>query len=253
MADDFVYRADPPGRLAGAGDIAARARLQEQAGLNVVTPGEPVTADEIRRGPHEATGRLSAELALLRSAVSAPVKLCLPLPGTLNLDPMLLQGLIGNLIDEGATILQLDGAAYADPDLDAGNDGFTLMGLPRPEGFRLAIDMGPLAAWEADRLSDVAGELAADRYVFAIAEDDDLGKLAAVPEDALVVLGVVDPQGGQTDDAILSLIDAAVEVVDQDRLALTVRGGFDGQDAETQAKVLRQVADVSVQFWGFAM
>ena len=253
MADDFVYRADPPGRLVGAGDIAALAKMQEQAGLNVVTPGAPVTADEIRRGPHEATGRLSAELAVVRAAASAPVKLCLPLPGALNLDPMLLQGLIGNLIDEGATILQLDGTAYADPDLDPGNDGFTLMGLQRPEGFRLAIDMGPLSAWESDRLAEVAAELAADRYVFAISEDDDLGKLRAVPEEALVVIGVVHPDGGQTDDAILARIDAAAEVVDQDRLALTVLGGFDGQSPETQSKVLLQVADVSVQFWGFAI
>jgi hypothetical protein len=115
MADTFVYRADPPAALATVGDLAALARLQAGAGLDLVTPGSPVTADEIRRGPHEATQRLSAELAAVRAAVAAPVKLCLPLPGLANLDPMLLQGLIGNLIDEGARVLQLDGAGYCRP------------------------------------------------------------------------------------------------------------------------------------------
>jgi hypothetical protein len=253
MADTFVYRADPPGSLATGGDIAARSGMQAAAGLDLVTPGTPVTADEIRRGPHEATQRLSAELAVLRAAVATPVKLCLPLPGLVNLDPMLLQGLLGNLIDEGARVLQLDGAGYADPGTDPGNDGFTLMGLPRPEGFRLAVDMGTLGDWTAARLAEVAGELAADRYVFAIDPADDLAMLAALPDPAMAVLGVVDPAGADAADDILARIDAAAAVLDQDRLALTVRGGLAGQPDAVQARVLRQVADVSVQFWGFAM
>ncbi|EPX82885.1 hypothetical protein ruthe_03110 [Rubellimicrobium thermophilum DSM 16684] len=253
MADTFVYRADPPARLAASEDLSALARMQQEAGLDVVTPGSPVTEDELRRSPHDAIARLSAELGAVRSAVPAPVKLALPLPGLLGLDPMLLQGLMGNLIDEGTRILQLHAAAYADPDRDPSDDGFVLSGLPRPEGFRLAVDLGALADWSADRLAVVTAELGADRHVLAIGPDDDLSRLSALPGDSMAVLGLIDPAGGEETDAILTRIDAAAAVLDEDRLALTVRGGLDGQAADTQARVLRQLADVAVRFWGFAM
>lgn len=253
MADEFVYRADPPAALVGTDDLATLARAQEQAGLNVITNGRPVTAEEIRKSPDDAVSRLSRELAIVKGASPAPVKLCLPLPGALNLDPMLLAGLMANLIDEGATILELDGASYVDPASDASNDGFTLMNLPRPEGFRLAIHMGALSDWSAVRIAEVAEELQADRYVFTVADDDDLTKLTALPGEALAVLGLVNPAGGQQADEILAILDRADEAFDQNRMALTTRGGFDGQSPETQAKVLRQVADLSVAFWGFAI
>lgn len=251
MADDFVYRADPPATLAGTDDLVALAMAQERYGLNVVTPGLPVDADEAKKSPDDAVARLSETLAAMKGAVDAPVKLALPMPGALNLDPMLLSGLMANLIDEGAMVLELDGAAYADPASDASNDGFTLMGLPRPEGFRLAIHMGALADWSGERIAEVAEELQADRYVFAINARDDLAKLASVPAPAMVVLGIVDPAGGQGDDDILGLIDKAAEVVDQDRMALTTRSGF--TDADTQSSVLQQLANVSTMFWGFAI
>jgi hypothetical protein len=251
MADEFTYRADPPPVLAG-GDIAALVRLQEAQGLAVVTPGRPLTAAELKAGPHEAIGRLSSDLAAARAAQSAPVKLCLPLPGLINLDPMLLQGLIGNLIDEGARILEFDGAAYADPATDPGNDGFTLMGLQRPAGFRLAVRMGALSAWRPDRLGEVAAELAADRYVFDVAPGDDVSTLASLPDDSLTVLALMDPAGGQSADAVLADLDRIAETIDLDRLALSVRASPDGLAAEQQRAVLRLLSDVSVAFWGFA-
>jgi hypothetical protein len=113
--------------------------------------------------------------------------------------------------------------------------------------------MGALADWTPGRIAEVSGELAADRYVFAIGPQDDMGKLAALSDDAMVVLGLIDPAGGDSADVILSRIDAAAEILDQDRLALTVRGGLAGQSAGTEARVLRQLADISVQFWGFAI
>ncbi len=255
MADDFVYRADPPARLTGADDLAALVSLQVEAGLNVLSPGTPVDAAEIKaKGPDDCVTRLSAELAAARQASGgAAVKLAMPLPGTVNLDPMLLSGLMANLVDEGASILELDAAALSAADSDASNDGFTLMGLPRPEGFRLAIHMGPLADWTAEKIEEIASELQADRYVFALSANDDFAKLSAVPEEAMIVLGLLDPAGGQSDDEILDLIDKIAETIDQDRLALSTAGGFEGQDAATQDKVLRQLADISVRFWGFAM
>lgn len=251
MADTFVYRADPPAKLAGS-DIATLVALQVDAGLNVVTPGNPVEGPEIKKGPHEALARLSADLKAAKAAShDAAVKLALPLPDAEGLDPMLLAGLIGNLITEGAAILEFDGRSYANPETDPSNDGFTLMGLQRPEGFRIAIQMGALADWTAERIEEVAAELAADRYVFSITADDDLSKLASVPEEAMVILGLV---SADTDDqAILDIIDKAAEIIDQDRLALTATGGFAEGDEANQEKVLRQVTDVSVQFWGFAM
>lgn len=252
MADDFTYRADPPAVLAGD-DVAALVRMQEAQGLAVVTPGRPLTGDELKAGPHEAIGRLSADLAAARAAQAAPVKLCLPLPGLLNLDPMLLQGLIGNLIDEGARILEFDGAAYADPATDPGNDGFTLMGLQRPDGFRLAVRMGMLSAWTPGRLMDVAAELAADRYVFDLRPGEDVGMLAALPDESLAVAALVDPAGGQSADEILAELDRIAETIDLDRLALSVRAAPQGLAADHQAAVLRLVSDTSVAFWGFAI
>lgn len=250
MADLFVYHAEPPARLAGE-DIAALVKAQMEAGLNAVTPGAPVTAEEIKTDPHGALARLGETLKAAKAAGDAPVKVAMPLPDSLGLDPMLLGGLIGNLISDGARIIEFDGRPYADPDTDASNDGFTLGGLQRPQGFRIAIDMGPLADWTAERIAAVAEELQADRYAFEIGEDDDLSKLSAVPEEAMIVLGLVDPAGGQSDDAVLTMIDKAAEIVDQDRLALTTRGPI--TDAGKQEQVLRQVADISTQFWGFAM
>lgn len=250
MADLFVYRAEPPASLAGD-DIDALVKAQAVAGLNVVTPGSPVRPDAITADPHGALTELSAALKTALAASDAPVKIAMPLPDSLGLDPMLLGGLIGNLITEGAKIIEFDARPYVDPDSDASNDGFTLGGLQRPEGFRVGMNMGALADWSAERIAAVAEELQADRYIFAIAQGDDLSKLSSVPEDAMIVLGLVDPGGSGGDEDVLSLIDAVAEIIDQDRLALTTRSAI--TDAGVQEKVLRQVADISTQFWGFAM
>lgn len=253
MADLYVYRAEPPAELAGTGDIQALVKAQIEAGLNIVTPGAPVQPEEIRTDPHGALARLSADLKAAQDAAGGePVKIAMPLPDSLNLDPMLLGGLIGNLITEGAKIIEFDGRPYADPETDASNDGFTLSGLQRPEGFRIAIRMGRLADWSAERIATVAEELQADRYGFEIGADDDLSKLGSIPEEAMIVLGLVDPSGGQADNGVLSIIDRIAEAIDQERLAITTRGGFAEGQEDTQAQVLRQTADISTQFWGFA-
>ena len=46
--------------------------------------------------------------------------------------------------------------------------------------------------------------------------------LLALPDDALAVLALVDPAGGQDNDAVLAELDRIAEVVDLDRLALSV-------------------------------
>jgi|TARA_A100001391_G_scaffold202437_2_gene192012 hypothetical protein len=250
MADLFVYRAEPPASLAG-NDIVTLVKAQAVAGLNVVTPGAPVQPDAIKADPHGALTDLSAALKTALAAGDSPVKIAMPLPDSLGLDPMLLGGLIGNLITEGARIIEFDARPYIDPDSDASNDGFTLGGLQRPDGFRIGMQMGALTGWPAERIATVAEELQADRYTFAIAQGDDLSKLSSVPEQAMIVLGLVDPDGGSSDADVLALIDAAAEIVDQDRLALTTSAAI--TDADAQERVLRQVADISTQFWGFAI
>lgn len=253
MADEFLYRADPPGQLAG-GDIATLVKMQAEAGLNVATPGRPLSPEEMKSDPHGAVARLSADLKAARAATDLPVKLCMPLPGTLRLDPMLLGGLIGNLITEGAKILEFDGRPYRDAALEPGDDGFTLSGLQRPEGFRIAIQMGALADWDAARLAEVAEELAADRYVLDIGADgDDFSKLGRLPDTSIAVLGLIDPSGRQEGDALLAILDAAGEAFDQDRMALTARGGFTAGDAANQSATMAQLADIAVRYWGFAM
>ncbi|MFV0245676.1 MAG: hypothetical protein ACK5IB_11740 [Qingshengfaniella sp.] len=248
MADDFFYRADPPENLAGD-DIAALAKLQEQCGLSVATPGHPLTPEEMKTGPHEAIERSGADLERAKEGL-IPVKLCLPLPGLNGLDPMLLGGLIGNLISDGAKILEFDGRTLSDPAVDLGDDGFTLAGLLRPDGFRLAVHLGALSAWTPERLTEVTEELAADRYVFETAPGADYSVLSALPEEALAVLGLVDASGQIDADAVLDALDAIDEILGQDRMALTATGPI--TDAAVQKEVLTQIADISVRFFGFA-
>lgn len=254
MSDDFVYRADPPAQLNVVGSLGEFATSQNITGLNIATNGTPVLEDEIKKSPDDAVDRLLGEMKQMTEALEAPIKVCLPLPNPVRLDPMLMAGLFGNLVDAGAKILELDGAAYGlNPELDPSNDGFTLMGLPRPEGFRLAIHMGALSAWDADRLAEVSEELAADRYVFAIDAGDDMSALTRLPKESMAILGFVDPAGGQSNDDILDMIDAAAEIMPLERLALTAKAGFTPEQADNQSAVLKQLIDVSVMFWGFAV
>lgn len=258
MTNAYVYRSDTPAFLNGTDDLEALAAEQVEINLSTISLGTPVSADELKKSPDEALSRLGVELATIQSiadaaVAGAPVKVAMPLPSPLRQDPMLLSGLMGNLINQGAMILELDGAAYANPELDASDDGFTLMGLQRPEGFRLAINMGAITDWSADRLGEIAEELAADRYIFAIKPGDDLSALAKLPEDSLAVLGLVDPAGELSNEEILDMIDVAAEVIDEDRLALTVRGGFAAEHAAKQSKTLQQLAEVADIFWGLAV
>ncbi|MBL4811487.1 MAG: hypothetical protein JKX69_03815 [Rhodobacteraceae bacterium] len=259
MTNAYVYRSETPARLVKTDDLVESAKDQIALNLAVISLGDPVDVDEIKKSPDDAVARLLGELAQVRAiadkgVAAAAVKVSLPLPGPMRLDPMLLSGLMCNLVNQGATILELDGSAYGlNAELDAADDGFTLMGLPKPEGFRLAINMGALSNWSADRLAEIAEELAADRYIFAINAGDDVSALAKLPEDSIAVLGLIDPAGGQSNDDILDLIDVAAEVLDQERLALTVRDGFDAVHADSQQKVLYQLAEVSDIFWGLAV
>lgn len=248
MADEFFYRAEPPATLAGD-DMVALAKLQEQCGMSAASTGKPLEIDEMMAEPHDAIDRLAADLAKAKEGL-IPVKLSLPLPGIHKLDPMLLGGLIGNLITDGVMILEFDGRPLTDPALDVGDDGFTLAGLMRPEGFRLSIHMGSLADWTGERLAEVTEELAADRYVFDCAPGDDFNLLTALPDDSLVVLGLVDAAGDIDVDSVLDTLDAVDEILGQDRMALTANGPI--QDEAVQKKVLTEIADISVRFFGFA-
>lgn len=253
MADLFLYRADPVGQLAGSGDQAALGKQMYDLGMTAATPGNPLTPEEYKADPVAAITRLGSELAALKEVSDLPVKLHLPLTAGLHVDPMLVSGPLADLIEAGASILQFEGSSCVSAEVDASTDGFMLAGLPHPEGYRTAVELGALSNWNAERLAEVTEELAADRYIISIKAGDDLNLLKAFPEDCQIVLAAVRADGESRNDDLLALLDDVCEVVDQERASLTADGGFKEGQESLQAKVLSQVAEVSVMFWGFAV
>jgi methionine synthase II (cobalamin-independent) len=60
----------------------------------------------------------------------------------------------------------------------------------------------------------------------------------------------------QDEERILSVIDRAAKIVDGDKLALSLTGGFSGTGqaaCDAQRRVLEYVANAATRRWGFSM
>ncbi len=85
----------------------------------------------------------------------------------------------------------------------------------------------------------------------------DFAPLAEVPDDKIVVLGLVSTKSDklETPDSLVARIDEAARYVPRDRLALSTQCGFasvlDGNPIQwaTQAAKLKLVADVARRVW----
>jgi hypothetical protein len=233
MANSFTYRADPPAVLSGS--PAELAKAQADAGVAAASLGRIATPAELR-----------AELALLRAATALPLKVALPsgLDASAGAD-------MEALIEGGARIVEIDGRGLAPRKPAARSDGALLKALSRPEGLATAVHLGSLSRWSDEGLAILVADLHADRYVFDVAEGDSFGALAGLGDGHIAVLGLIGRDAARDKDAILARLDAAAEVLDSDRLALTIAG--DKAGGMQQAAALRQLADVSTMFWGFAM
>lgn len=268
MANAFVYRADPPCELVtaveltGVGRAAALMRQQVELGLSVGSSGRlwrtpDLVADLSRTAVEDGFAAVQAELGAMAGPGSLPPKIGLPAPALAGISDTgtFADGLAG-LVAAGALYLQFDGAGYvAVGDTAAlAADVALLTALPAVEGLVTGIDLGRAAALAVGKAEAILAAIKTRRVTLTFGADDDFALLKLIPDDVLVVLGLIDPDRSETNDAILERIDAAAAVIDSDRLALTATRGFCGPgEVSKQVASLGQVADVSTMFWGFAM
>lgn len=194
------------------------------------------------------------------------------------------------LVAEGVPYIQLDGPAY---ELAAERGGAARLGnvdemlrldaealkdVRRPEKIALALriprardaDGAPSQAAElpqkrAAMLEAALARTPADRFLIefpAEPAEEDFAPLRAVPAGKMAVLGLVDPLAPRADevDPLLDKLDAAVNFVGAERLALSTRHGFaeprvahDPAAFEAQRRSLTLTVEAARRFWGFEM
>jgi len=285
MANQLRFRSDHVGLLiappdGGEGDALRRKliAMQRAANCSVATDGELFRS-------HFIEAIQTADAPILAEAEGKPmvalanmdVKVSLPSASALMERTGMTEGAavgairreVAALIEAGVPYIQLNGTAYG-PLLDEGRDidaqlaadRAVVDGLASGEEHRLALRIGRQGAspeWNADdaRLKALFG-LGYDRYLLDFGtQPRGFEVLALIPDPAMVVLGLIDQSVAELQpiDPILDLIDAAAEVIDGDRLALSPRGGFSAKSGLSwadQDRKLAQVADVCVRWWGFA-
>lgn len=253
--------------------------LQQDSWVSVVTDGE------LRR-----TAMLFdpvAEARFLAANTDLCIKVRAPHAGARGIaDPCQIE----NLLKAGANYVQFDGSAYApligkqsraalkangtDPDAEIARllalDAAVFKGTPRSEDVKFAVafhDVTDLSTKgfahdiDLDAAASVLEGLPVSRFIIDCGPEEtpDFSFLSIMPEDAMVVLGLVDGNAAKAPDAksVFEKIDAASRVLDTDRFALSTRHGFyrrpdeDAQAAwDRQAKMLTLLLDASSRAWG---
>lgn len=184
------------------------------------------------------------------------------------------------LVAEGVPYIQLDGPAYELGNVDEmlNLDAQALKDVRRPEKIALALriprarDAGGapsqapgLPQKRAAMLEAALARTPADRFLIefpAEPAEADFAPLRAVPAGKMAVLGLVDPLAPRADevDPLLDKLDAAVNFVGAERLALSTRHGFaeprvahDPAAFEAQRRSLTLTVEAARRFWGFEM
>lgn len=192
---------------------------------------------------------------------------------------------IGHLADAGCTYLQLEDLGFSrlcDPAVrqacrDSGEDPDALAAryaetinaalADRPADMAVVLDTCPDDIGNS-RLGEAGHEAVleamfstrVDGYLMAFdpASDGGFGPLAALPANAMAVLGLVGTDRGEPEsrDTLVRRIEEASRFVPLDRLCLSPRGGFHGAGhgdplaIDAQWRKLALVVEVAGEVWG---
>lgn len=269
--------------------VAAVARQQGDCWVSHATDGE------LRRrfGAPGAVDPL-AELQALKRVTPMLPKLRLPRPAAANGKPAPIaqRAQLAALIDAGVRYLQLDGRAYlplmqrgarnvlraqgTDPDQRIAEllaaDAAVLDKLVGDSGVKVAVCFHDIESAASQPFAADLDAAAAERVLHGLPvarfildcggceTAEDFAFLRRLPGSAEVSLGLVDALGAAlpTEDELVSRIDAAAEVIDTDRFALSPRhalsllaSGRDPAEAwERQRQALYLLMDTASRAWG---